>query len=212
MEIFADHRRRSITTRAELASLILEELDGLQHDLQHDRALRAQVWHRQRRDDNWQGYVPLEELELSTWLRDHLQQRLGARVALLREVQIQPRLGSDPADEPDVVAVALTSGELIDLPVEVKGNWNERVVADLTSQLISRYLNGPLGSDGIYVVGYFQSDAWSDDDARRRGAARRHSRQQVQADLLAGAKAAPTGKLAHIYVIDLPLDADDMDD
>jgi hypothetical protein len=208
LEILNAPQRWSITTASDLAALIIEVLGDLQHDLHRDRALRSQVWHRQRRGNRWSGHVPMEELELSTWLRGQLGARLQDRVALLREVQIQPRLGDDKADHPDIVAVTvnLRTGEQVQLPIEVKCSWHDDVIDDLSDQLIKRYLGGPLGREGIYIVGHFNNDDWPEDDASRRTAARKYSCADLKATLVSIASTAPADRRAHVFVIDLPLD------
>lgn len=210
LEILNDPQRWSITTTTDLAGLILQELDKLQHDLHHDRALRTQVWHRQRHDNNWAGHVPVEEIEFSTWLSHQLKSRLGGHIALLREVQIQPHLGHNKADHPDIVAVTikLATGEQVQLPIEVKCNWHDRVLEDLSDQLINRYLNGPLGAEGIYIVGHFHNDQWPDEDGNRRRAARKHTYNELKTELATITHNAPPGKRAYVFVMDLPLNVD----
>jgi hypothetical protein len=91
--------------------------------------------------------------------------------------------------------------------MEVKGNWNDGMLTNIETQLGERYLRGPHGSTGVYVVGYYSGDAWTDDDQRRRGDARRHSREAVVADLEARSQAlADRGINAHVRVLDLHLE------
>lgn len=198
--------KRIVTTQTQLVQLLLDILDDIEEDLASDRALRAQVWHRQA-DGTW---MPMEELEFATWLKAELQRRAQERIVLLRETRINPRLGDEAADDPDLLAVVVASTGTLYAPVEVKGNWHRDVVRDLTEQLINRYLAGPAGREGIYVVGYYSSEMWTAADRSRRAAARRHSLKDLAETLEADAAKALDGITAHIRVMDLSLNPGDV--
>lgn len=186
-----------------------EILKDIGDDLRADRALRALLWHRQRRDNAWAGYVPAEEREVSNWLARELRHRLRERAAVLREVEINPRLGDTMGDIPDLLAVArTTSGQHLSVPSEVKCSWHREVVTAIRDQLAGRYLKGPLGTAGVYVAVHFSGSAWDDGDSRRIQAAR-HSAEQLREGLGRHAAALATqGITAHVCVLEASLDTE----
>ncbi|MGW1901689.1 NACHT domain-containing protein [Streptomyces hirsutus] len=208
-EVLTAPSRRIIGSVEQLAAVMAETLEDIGNDLRADRALRAQLWHRQRKDNEWIGYVPVEEREVSTWLARELKHRLAQRVAVLREVEINPRLGDITGDIPDLLAVARTTdGQLLSVPGEVKCSWHKQVVTALRDQLGHRYLAGPSGTAGVYVAVHFSGSAWDDGDSRRLQAAR-HSVKHLREDLRRHATALAThGIIAHVCVLDASLDAE----
>ena len=212
IEVLDDPSRRAITSRTQLAQVVLEALDGLAEDYGRDRGLRRRLWERQRDGTRWSdAWVPAEETRVSQELKAELGTRLRGRVAVAREVEIQPALGPDSADQPDLLVVALTTDTAtLDLPLEVKGNYNDDVVDALTTQLADRYLTGPAGSEGIYVVAYFPLESWSKADANRRRIAARYPLAPLRQALTDQATAeAHRGKTVHVRVIEVPLGNDD---
>lgn len=132
--------------------------------------------------------------------------RLHRKVALVREVEIQPRLGENGKDIPDLLAVALTAGpNRAEVIIEVKCNWNDKLTSGLEDQLGHRYLRGPHGRVGLYVVGFFRGESWVATDGRRRRAAGNIA--HVQEELNAAAQRLNRkGVSVDIRVLDLVLD------
>ncbi|MEV5470175.1 hypothetical protein AB0N37_31900 [Streptomyces griseoincarnatus] len=208
-EVLTAPSRRIIRSPEQLAAVMAEALKDIADDLRTDRALRAQLWHRQRKDNVWAGYVPKEEIEVSTWLARELQRRVRDRAAVLREVEINPRLAHTMGDIPDLLAVAQTTGgQGMSVPGEVKCSWHREVVTAIRDQLGRRYLQGPMGTTGVYVAVHYSSSAWDDGDSRRARASR-HSPEQLRDDLQKHARALATqGVTAHVCVLDASLDDD----
>lgn len=208
VQLLANPHRRSVTAPAQLAAVILEELDRIDRELAKDRAMRTELWHRQRRNNQWDGtYVPLSEPEFSTWLARQLKARINQRIVLTREAEIQPRLGTDPADQPDLLCTVITEEAQITVPIEVKCNWNSSVVTALTDQLADRYLAGPAGDVGIYVVGCFSGAAWNNEDKRRPTARRRDPKQLTDELRTAANTLKSQDRTVHVRVLDIPLDS-----
>lgn len=195
-------------TPEQLGQIILEELDDLIENIQHDRAFKALFWHRQRRQGNWVGYAPLEEVELSDRLARELERRLRHRVKMLRETEVQPKLARAAADQPDLLAIVPASecGSAT-LIIEIKCNYNAGVFTAIEAQLGDRYLRGPHGSTGIYLVGYYDGEAWISDDPRRRLAKRDYAHVTSELDRRSQLL-ADRGINAHVRVLDLSLDSD----
>jgi hypothetical protein len=211
IDVLREPALRLVTSRDQLASVVALELDSIGRDLLKDRRMRRRLWERQRPANRWDGtYVPVEENDLSDELVAELERRLAGRVALFREVQIQPNLSATAGDFPDILALALRTRDGVDvtLPIEVKGSWHRQAVTALNTQLADRYLAGPAGSRGIYVVGHFSGDRWAAGDKRRKASAKR-SLDRLRRDLDNQArKAAKNGKAIDVRVLDIPLDLD----
>jgi hypothetical protein len=125
---------------------------------------------------------------------------------MLREVEIQPHLGDASADRPDLLAVVTTAHGELTVPIEVKGNWHDEVDTAIETQLADRYLQGPYGSEGIYLVGYFASGRWTDHDRRRRRMAGRFPRPDLEETLRTkAAQIGERGIAIHVRVLDLSL-------
>ncbi|MYR92315.1 MULTISPECIES: hypothetical protein [unclassified Streptomyces] len=212
-EVLTSPSRRLIGSREQFAAVVAEALGHVADDLRADRALRAQLWHRQRRDNGWAGYVPAEEREVSSWLARELERRLRDRAAVLREVEINPRLADTDGDIPDLLAVAHTTGaQALSVPGEVKCSWHRQVITAVRDQLGLRYLQGPHGTAGVYVAVYFGGSAWDTSDSRQKQSARR-SLAQLRQDLLQeAADLAAQGITAHVCVLDASLEADALSD
>jgi hypothetical protein len=209
LEVLSSKHRRIVTSPEQFANVIALELDSIGRDLLKDRGMRRRLWERQRDGNRWDGaYVPVEENDLSDELAAELKQRLERRVALFREVQIQANLSATSGDFPDILAVSLETDDdvHVTVPIEVKGSWHPKAVTALNAQLADRYLAGPSGNRGIYVVGHFRGDRWAAGDKRRTASARR-SLDRLRRDLDAQArKAASNGKKVDVRVLDIPLD------
>jgi hypothetical protein len=212
-EVLTSPSRRIIGSREQLAAVVAEALGDIADALRTDRALRVQLWHRQRRDNDWVSYVPAEEREVSTWLARELERRLLDRAAVLREVEINPRLAETDGDIPDLLAVAHTTGaQALSVAGEVKCSWHRQVVTAIRDQLGLRYLQGPHGTTGVYVAVYFGGSAWDTGDSRRAQSARR-SLDQLRRELGQHAsEMAGQGITAHVCVLDASLEADALSD
>lgn len=209
---------RSITTSQQFLQVLLAAIDSFADDILKDRAIRAQAWHRIRWNEKEKpgAWRPKDENELSTWIARELKHYLKVRIALLREVEINPRLGKTTADIPDIVALALKTGNLdieLDIVIEAKGNWHKEVMTAFKTQLADRYLAGPSSTTGIYLVWYFTGDAWDPEDWRKKKSesltGSRTPRElqeflQREADTVVAA-----GNTVHVRVIDAGLDAAD---
>ena len=201
---------RVVASASQLAQVVLAELDLIADDLAHDRGMRRRFWERQRAGTDWSGtWVPAEETRLSQELKAELAIRLRSRIAIVREVEIQPSLGTEGADLPDVVALAMTvttDTSIIQLPIEIKGNYNSSLIKAFRTQLIERYMSGPIGIEGIYVVVFFPVvEGWDAADKNRRRTAKKYSAELLR-DLLAEEAVNAHVATAHVRVIEIPLE------
>jgi hypothetical protein len=208
LHVLNDPDRRVVTSEAQLAEVVLEALDAISRDISADSARRALFWHRQRVPERPRTWIPNEENEFSNTLAIMLDEKLKTLV-VRREVQAQPRLGGQAGDNPDIeVTAKLDDGSETRCPIEVKGNWHDDVNTAIETQLAKRYLTGPGGHTGIYLVAWYGGAAWSRDDSRQAKAGR-HQLQALTDELHAKAKAlSKDGTTVHVCVVDLTLERD----
>lgn len=168
--VAADASRRVIRTSQQLAVVVSEALAEFGKQLRTDATVRRRYW-----DCQLSGcYAPLDEEAISDELRIELATRLG-HVVVHREVRIEPRIGKQPASEVDLLNV---SGDDVAASciVEVKCNWYPRLVENVQLQLVDRYLKGPEGDFGVFLVMWFAGHGWCGTDSRRKGALKDRTR------------------------------------
>ena len=200
--------RRFITSQRQLAGVLVEAIDEAAQEISRDAGLRAIFWHRQKGQARL--YVPTEENEFSDRFSRLLAERLD-RIVIRREVQLQPRLGAQKGETPDIEATALLDdGEQVSCLIEVKGSWHDEVETALTSQLSGRYLRGPRGKTGIYLVAWFAGSAWDRAD-RRLSDSRRHTLDGLENSLRQAAGVlGDRGFDVRCRVVDLSLEQADV--
>ncbi len=207
-EILEVPASRAIATPEQLADVLLEAIDGLAEELLRDATLRSIFWQRQKGSSR--RYIPNEENEFSDRIARILADRLR-RVVIRREVQLQPGLGAQKGQTPDIEAtVLLDDGSEISCLIEVKGNWHNEVETALTSQLGARYMMGPRGSSGVYLVAWYAGSSWDPDDYRLADS-RRHTFDGLDRSLLAAADVLRAAGIDVKYrLLDLTLNQADL--
>src|SRR5207245_124218 len=118
-----------------------------------------------------------EENALSDFVKSHLDRELKERgVIVNREVEIRRRIGASPGERTDIHVDAVMRGaardtyDTISAIIETKGSWNRELRTAMKSQLVDRYLWENRCRSGLYLVGWFNCDAWDADDSRRADA------------------------------------------
>lgn len=184
-ELLRDTRRRFVRSSDELAGLLSEVLTETANALPHYGEL---LWDRipkrfheaevQSRDEVW---LPKPEASLSAYVTHELMLRLEGRgLAVNREVMVRPRNAFGAGDRTDVLVEATVRDHPLYGPIaapavvviEVKGAWNEDVLTDLRNQLAGQYLPAANTKTGIYLVGWYPLEEWTDEGDPRRRAVR----------------------------------------
>lgn len=153
---------------------------------------------------HWQ---PKDEESLSDYIKAHLEDDLVERgLVVNREVVvISSRTAlKDEGERLDLLvqfnSKGISSGaaQMLQVVIEVKGQWNSEVKTAMEAQLCGRYLAKPTLDYGIYLVGWFGEFDWHNDknlDTRLRGvgqipdleSAGRHFEQQARSLCAPGA-------------------------
>ncbi len=129
-------------------------------------------------------YRPLEEEEISDYIKRHLDTHLKARgIIANREVQISR------GERTDIHISAIRYDERgneydqVTVIIEVKGCWNDEWDSAMEKQLVNRYLRGNSCRDGLYLVAWFMCESWDSEGDYRYGKTPALSLDEVQAHL-----------------------------
>jgi len=191
LEVISNSRVRLVQNAEQLLEGVIESLRRLEATFRDETPAWRDVWDRlpltpsetptstRRRRQRAFTYRPIDENEFSDYVKRHLQADLGSRgIIANREVVIR----SDERIDIRIDAVARNAREEIDerlsLIIEVKGNWNPELMMAMQTQLADRYLRDNHCQHGLYLIGWFNCDAWGQDDRKRR--AQRLSIEEVQ--------------------------------
>jgi hypothetical protein len=210
--LFADSARRLVRSEEELAALLVNtvrqvEADASAHgELLWDRLPKRYLKVAPSAD----AWLPKPEAALSGYLAHEVALRLGRRgLAVNREVLIHPRDAYDAGDRTDVLVEATVRAddgagivpERLAVVIEVKGCWNKALESDQRSQLAERYLPEAQAGTGIYLVGWFPTELWSDIGDWRLTETRKITPADLDATLLEQAQAI----LTELQVRTIPL-------
>lgn len=166
-----DSQTRVVTSGEQLSAVIRESLGRLEQRLQTPPHPVRFLWNPDRTDAA--RAVPRAERDLLDWIADHLERDLrDRRLVVNREVEVTRRhLGGGIGDRTDIKVDGLlasgTTGDVVSVIVEVKGCWNPGLRTAMESQLLDQYLTSESIRHGIYVVGWFISDCWPDEDPKK---------------------------------------------
>lgn len=116
---------------------------------------------------------PKPENDFSDYLKGELEDALKSRGLILnREVEVRSA-ASGVGERVDLHIDAFVpgpAGEKIDrikLVIEVKGCWHAELMTAMETQLVNRYMKDSDCQYGIYLVGWFNCERWSDEDSRK---------------------------------------------
>ena len=177
--LLEDPRRRLVRSDHELAEAVVEVLEDVANDIRHVADL---LWDRipgrANREVDSAVWLPKPEAALSALTANELRHRLQGRGLLVnREVLVQQTDEYGAGDRTDILVespgVEASSLEPVHqrvaVVVEVKGSWNEDVESAQRNQLAQRYLPEANTDHGVYLVGWYPLDLWTDKrDYRRR--------------------------------------------
>ena len=205
-----DQGRRRVESDRQLLDLVFEVLQAVEREDirgKPDGKLRV-LWTKSHG-----GWTPQPEEVLSLELKGHLARRLQGLVVdrciqVRREQELSPRLGGQPGEKPDMVVSAEGAAPEPMVLIEVKPSWNEGLRETLPNQL-GRYLEGhPSCQAGLLVVGWYDSEEWDQQDARRRNASRRNKAFRELLDSQAREVSAALGRDVRVLHLELGLERD----
>ena len=155
-------RARVILNPVDLQNLVLDSLKRIELVLQGSNSLSGGLWDK----IDSKKFKPKSEEHLSDYIKHHLDNDLRANgISTFREVQLRkPNYipGGRQGEVTDIF-VSFThpkSKESIETIIEIKGSWNDSVNTNMKAQLKDRYLETSTCKHGIYLVGWFNCDAY----------------------------------------------------
>jgi hypothetical protein len=173
IQLSDDANRRYVRSARDLKQVVLSSLERAQTALTGQRPQAALLWDA--------GTVrPKPERLIAAWLEDHLRTDLSGRgVFLGREVEIRAHPKGHMGESVDIMVEAVAGERVAGSPtvsvtIELKCCWHADLDKAMSAQLVDRYLD-PKNNQGIYLVAYFDSPSWADEDARNRRACRRRN-------------------------------------
>ncbi|WP_317612741.1 hypothetical protein [Rhodococcus opacus] len=147
MELLASGDARLVRDNAGLLTVLLEQLEQIQNDIQ-GRALFRNLWNG---EPGTEGASPKGEDTISDWLVDRLHLRLQPHVVVDREIQVTRRKAGGIGTRIDITA---TSGgsDIRRVIFEAKLVNNSGLLTAIDKQLVGQYMEPATLTHGIYIV------------------------------------------------------------
>lgn len=188
-------RRRLVRSNRELAEAVIKVLRDVASDIRHVADL---LWdripvHANRESMDSAVWLPKPEAALSAFVANELRHRLQGRALVVnREVFVQQTDEYGAGDRTDILVespgVEASSlepiRERVAVVVEIKGSWHEDVQRAQRQQVAERYLPEADTDHGIYLVGWYALDLWTDEQDYRRRRVSALDRDELQQTLL----------------------------
>jgi hypothetical protein len=136
---------------------------------------------------------------------------LANSIVLNREVQIRRGIGQGSGQKTDIHVDAVVKGvepgtyARLCLIIEAKGNWNKELFQSMETQLRDRYLRNNRCRNGIYVVGWFSSPRWSNQDSRKKQCPSMTITQVKEVLSKQARSLSGSGFELESYVLDIPM-------
>jgi hypothetical protein len=207
-----DQSTRWIQSGEQFLDVVIENLQKLDDELQGKSGSTPSaidLWNEyliKEKDNKRQiRHTPKDENRLSDYVERYLKQELVERnVFISRETQIRRGSFTDIYIESRSIDSAGELGEPISVVIEVKGCWHDELKTAMKNQLRDRYLVENDIKFGIYLVGQFKCDAWSEqDDKNRYNKCKRMSREKLLAYLEAQASELSDGYDIRPFILDV---------
>ncbi|WP_139488089.1 NACHT domain-containing protein [Brevibacillus dissolubilis] len=171
----ADHAGFGLVQSGEqLLDILIEVFNKIQEDLNGQTPEIGTLW------DEWgkrgeKKSKPISENDFSDFITRHLQRELERKgVIINREVEIKSSRYKYGGERTDIHVNAVTKDRTNDqfknitVIIEVKGNWHPDLKTAMENQLAERYLKGNHHQYGLYLVGWFESNYWIDEDRKKK--------------------------------------------
>jgi hypothetical protein len=147
MELLSRGDARLVRDGAGLATVLLEQLGQIQHDVRERAGFRS-LWNG---EPGAQDASPKVEDDISDWLSHQLELRLTPHIVIDREIQVNRRRPRGVGTRIDITA---TSGgvQLGRVVFEAKHVQNSSLLTAIGDQLVGQYMQPAGLAHGIYIV------------------------------------------------------------
>ncbi|ONI67062.1 hypothetical protein BWI15_28200 [Kribbella sp. ALI-6-A] len=193
MALVARGDARVIRDSAGLITVLLEQLDQIQHYVRERAGFRS-LWNG---DPGANAASPKMEDDISDWLAQQLELRLTPHVIIDREIQVRRTAASGVGTRIDITA---TSGgiQLGRVVFEAKHVQNRDLLTAIDHQLIGRYMQPADLTHGIYIV------YWTAPALRPSSWKRNHPDPSLLADeLRTQARRHGPDRCVEVFVLDI---------
>ncbi|MGI8483402.1 MAG: hypothetical protein ACR2OU_03975 [Thermomicrobiales bacterium] len=203
MELVKSKDARIIRSDAQLFDVVLEELDRLEEKLHGESPMVRNLWNIFSKKMSGETQ-PKEETEVANSLHGLLREDLRKR-SILYDCELENRPGNEidayfQLQDPE-------TQEIYTVPCEIKCCYHTNVYMAMQDQLFKRYMQDQGHHFGIYLVPFFDCVSWQEENSSRRHHSKKHSLEQLRADLEAQANELSTnGYTVRPYVIDCRLE------
>ncbi len=208
LSLAADRSRRLVRDATDLLDVLTEALAQLEKQLQGETPAARDLWDKKTGSKTL--YLPKPEEDISDYIKRHLDREVRERgVVVNREVRIHR------GQRTDIHVDAVVEGETgsldgsldaVTVIIEVKGCWNSELLTAMKTQLVDKYLVENRCQHGLYLVGWFDCEAWDRSDSRWKKRQRFASMDELKVMLATQATELSTGGLSvRSLVIDVRL-------
>lgn len=185
VDVVTDPAARLVRSEHDLVQALLDALGRIQVALTGETPESHLLW------NSASPRKPKAEPEMSDYLKNELAKAFSRNpVVVNREVEVRRSRPSGVGERPDVKVEVLASrsgstSDVIAVPIEVKGCWNDELEDGIEAQLADAYMADLRAACGLYVVFWFDVEDWQADEARRRTQAGRGTAEELHASLKA---------------------------
>jgi predicted NACHT family NTPase len=156
----------------QLLDIVIESLNRLQTKLHAETPRVVSLW------NEFPGKImPKDESRFSDFVKNHLDDDLAKRgIIINREVEVRRIKNQGSGERTDIHVDAIMKKEegkihdRITVVVESKGCWHPDLNTAMEKQLVGQYLDEDRCRQGLYLVGWFNCDRWTDEDHRKKQA------------------------------------------
>lgn len=169
IKLAQDNKRTYVESGQQLLDVICDSLERLEKKLHGEMPAAYDLWDN-RGNSRKPQYYPKDEPHLSDYIARHLANDLGQQRGIIVNREVQIRRGQRTDIHVDAINIG-TNGKVVDIIkaiIEVKGCWNPELETGMKSQLVDRYLRDNQCPNGLYLIGWFNCDKWSDTDGRKK--------------------------------------------
>ncbi|MBL0387848.1 hypothetical protein JJB07_14500 [Tumebacillus sp. ITR2] len=171
LELARHSENRLVQNGDDLLEVLCDTLKKIESKFQGETPIAFTLWNETKKGQ----YKPKDEEEFSDLIKHHLGEDLRNRgVVVNREVEIRSGYGTGKGERTDIQVDAIMRNpqsreyDNITVIIEVKGCWNKELKTAIENQLVGRYLQDNQTNHGLYLVGWFVCDQWTDEDYRKK--------------------------------------------
>jgi hypothetical protein len=154
---------RFVETEDDLLNAVRGSLARFQKRLHAEETAVLNLWNEPKKGHE-KVYTPKDEDSFARIVAQHFNDDLKGRgIVVNREVKVRE------GERTDIYVDAIAAdGARITIVIEAKGCWNPDLFTAMRDQLVDRYLLDARATRGMYLVGWFYCDNWSDADKVRK--------------------------------------------